>query len=52
VLAEAGADGPEIISAEIDPALSADARARIPALKNERPFSVPEADQIPMRSAS
>ena len=52
VLAEAGADGPEIISAEIDPALSADARARIPALKNERPFSVPDADQIPMRSAS
>src|SRR5918997_1677134 len=43
VLAEAGADGPEIISAEIDPALSADARQRIPALKNERPFALPEA---------
>jgi predicted amidohydrolase len=53
VLAEAGGEGPEIISAEIDPAMSADARARIPALKNERPFALPDApEQIPMRSAS
>ena len=53
VLAEAGGEGPEIISAEIDPAKSADARARIPALKNERPFALPDAvEPIPMRSAS
>jgi predicted amidohydrolase len=53
VLAEAGGEGPEIISAEIDPAKSADARARIPALKNERPFAPPDAvEPIPMRSAS
>jgi predicted amidohydrolase len=43
VLAEAGGEGPEVILAEIDPQLSADARARIPALKNERPFALPEA---------
>lgn len=43
VLAEAGGDGPEIVMAEIDPALAADARQRIPALKNERPFALPDA---------
>jgi deaminated glutathione amidase len=39
VLAEAGVE-PGIILAEIDPKLSADARARIPALKNARSFSL------------
>lgn len=39
VLAEA-ADEPCVILAEIDPAQSADARARIPNLKHDRPFQV------------
>ena len=53
VLAEAGGDGPEFILAEIDPALSADARVRIPALRNERQFALPDsAEIVPMRSAS
>ncbi len=41
VLAEAGGKGPDLIVADIDPALSADARQKIPALKNERPFALP-----------
>ncbi len=53
VLAEAGGDGPEIIAADIDPAQSAQARQRIPSLKNERPFALPETAEPPaMRSAS
>src|SRR5690606_38388233 len=44
ILAEAGDDGPEVIVAEIDPARSADARQRIPGLKNERPFMLPDAE--------
>jgi predicted amidohydrolase len=53
VLAEAGGEGPELIFADIDPALSADARQRIPALKNERPFTLPDTEEtIPLRSAS
>lgn len=53
ILAEAGGEGPEIILADIDPALSADARRRIPALKNERPFALPDsADPLALRSAS
>ncbi len=53
VLAEAGGDGPQLIVADIDPALSADARARIPALRNERQFALPDsAEIVPMRSAS
>lgn len=39
LLAEAGTE-PGIILAEIDPAAVADARGRIPALKNARPFAV------------
>ncbi|HEY0281279.1 MAG TPA: carbon-nitrogen hydrolase family protein, partial [Rhizomicrobium sp.] len=39
VLAEAGTD-PGVIVADIDPALAADARARIPNLKHEKPFEV------------
>ena len=53
VLAEAGGDGPEIILAKIDPALSADARRRIPALQNERPFKLPMPEEAAMlRTAS
>jgi predicted amidohydrolase len=52
VLAEAG-DGPEVILAEIDPARSEEARQRIPALKNERPFALPDAaETVLLRSAS
>jgi predicted amidohydrolase len=39
ILAEAGTE-PGVVLAEIDPAQVADARARIPALKNARPFKV------------
>jgi predicted amidohydrolase len=46
VLAEAGGDGPEIVMAQIDPGLSAAARQRIPALKNERRFSLAD-DRAP-----
>ena len=47
VLAEAGDDaGPGVIVADIDVALSADARQRIPALKNERAFRPPEAPTL------
>lgn len=54
VLAEAGGEGPEVVAAEIDPAKSADARQRIPALLNERPFALPDAPKpaIPLRSVS
>jgi deaminated glutathione amidase len=45
VLAEGGGEGPEIVVATIDPAKSADARARIPALLNERPFALPDAGE-------
>ena len=43
VLAEADGDTPQVVLADIDPALAADARARIPALKNERAFAPPDA---------
>ena len=53
VLAEAGGQGPEIILADIDPAKSVEARQRIPALKNERPFALPEAPStVALRSVS
>jgi predicted amidohydrolase len=53
VMAEAGGMGPEIILADIDPAMSADVRQRIPSLRNERPFALPDPDvRAPMRSAS
>jgi predicted amidohydrolase len=55
VLAEAGSEGPELIFADIDPAQSRAARERIPALKNERAFALPErqdGDVEPMRTAS
>lgn len=40
VLAEAGSD-PCVIVADIDPALSDEARARVPNLRHDRPFDVP-----------
>ena len=43
VLAEADGETPQVIMADIDPALAEDARARIPALKNERAFAGPTA---------
>jgi predicted amidohydrolase len=43
ILAEAGTE-PGIIVATIDPEQSADARRRIPALANRRPFTAPAAD--------
>ena len=46
VLAEAD-DQPGVIVAEIDPALVADARGRIPTLKNARPFRVDVASATP-----
>ena len=54
VLAEGGGEGPEIVMAEIDPARSIDARQRIPALLNERPFALPDAKDSapPLRSVS
>jgi deaminated glutathione amidase len=53
VLAEGGGEGPEIIAADIDPDLSIQARQRIPALKNERPFALPETPEpVALRSVS
>ncbi|MDE2134163.1 MAG: carbon-nitrogen hydrolase family protein [Alphaproteobacteria bacterium] len=40
VLAEAGSE-PGVIVADIDPALAADARARVPNLEHDRPFEAP-----------
>jgi len=54
VLAEGGGEGPQVILAEIDPVRSAEARQRIPALLNERPFAAPDQAEppIPLRSVS
>jgi predicted amidohydrolase len=53
VLAEGGGDGPEIILAAIDPAQSNEVRQRIPSLKNERPFALPDSGKEPaLRSVS
>jgi deaminated glutathione amidase len=51
VLAEAQAE-PGVILAEIDPALVADARTRIPALRHGRDFSVAVATPAPVRSVA
>jgi deaminated glutathione amidase len=51
ILAEAGTE-PGVVLAEIDPAQVADARARIPALKNARPFKVEIAASRPERRAA
>jgi len=53
VLAEGGADGEEIVVAEIDIARSSEARQRIPTLKNERRFQGPDIPGVvPLRSVS
>jgi predicted amidohydrolase len=53
VLAEADGTTPGVIVVEIDPALSQDARRRIPALENERPFAAPDAPApVRLRTAS
>jgi deaminated glutathione amidase len=46
ILAEASADHPEFVIAEIDPAKSAEARAMIPALRHDRPFAAPESARL------
>jgi len=51
IVAEAGSE-PGIIVAEIDPGAVAAARARIPALANDRPFTAPAAAAAPERVAS
>ena len=43
VLAEGGGEGPEVIVAEIDPQLRPTRGSASPALKNERPFALPDA---------
>ncbi|WP_309085581.1 carbon-nitrogen hydrolase family protein [Chelativorans sp.] len=43
IMAEADHDEPAVVLAEIDPAASAEARRKIPNLKNAREFSVEEA---------
>jgi deaminated glutathione amidase len=54
VLAEAGGEGPEVVLAKVDPAKSVDARQRIPALLNERPFALPDVEKpaAPVRAVS
>jgi len=52
VLAEAGGEGPEVIYAEIDSARAAEARLRIPSLRNERPFAMPAAPAAPAARAT
>jgi hypothetical protein len=53
VIAEAEGDGPQVIVAAVDPARSLDARQRIPALKNERAFALPETvEPVALRAAS
>jgi predicted amidohydrolase len=51
VLAEGG-EGEGVILAEIDPAKSAEARRRIPALQHDRAFSAPEAIGLPAKDAA
>ena len=51
VLAEADGETPQVVLADIDPALAEDARARIPALKNERAFVGPDMPKT-LRSVS
>lgn len=51
ILAEAGTE-PGVITADIKPALSAEARARIPSLRHDRPFAVAAPAEEPKRRAS
>ncbi len=50
VLGQLGGDGPGIVHAELDLAAVAEARARVPALANARPFSVSVAPATPALS--
>lgn len=55
VVADAGGDEPGIVYAEIDPAASAEARKKIPNLKNAREFTVETVGAAvaePMKAAS
>ena len=52
ILAEADGDEPGVITAEIDVAKSAEARAKIPNLKNAREFGMAEAQPVAMRGAA
>lgn len=52
ILAEAAGDEPGVILADIDTAEVAAARARIPALRNDRPFALVEGERARLRSAS
>jgi predicted amidohydrolase len=45
IVAEADHDEPAVVIAEIDPAASAEARKKIPNLKNARPFEVEKTEQ-------
>jgi predicted amidohydrolase len=51
IVAEAGTD-PGFIIAEIDPAMSATMRGRIPALANEKTFSAPAAAEAKTRKSA
>ncbi len=51
VLAEAGVE-PGVILAEIDPALSAATRGRVPSLANERAFQPPSVETARLKSVS
>lgn len=52
VLAEADGDEPGIVLAEIDPAQSNQARAKIPNLKNIRPYEMLPAEVIPIAAVA
>jgi predicted amidohydrolase len=51
ILAEAGTE-PGVITAEIDMALVAQARSRVPSLRNGRAFADPEISKADLRAAS
>jgi len=52
ILAEAAHDRPGVVLAEIDTARSAEARARIPNLRNAREFAVSVQGNAPLRGAA
>lgn len=52
IVAEADHDRPAVVVADIDPAASAEARRKIPNLRNAREFSVRAAEGEPERQAS
>jgi deaminated glutathione amidase len=51
VMAEAGEE-PQILLADIDPALCVEARARIPALRHDRGFEIEVAGRAPAKAVS